>query len=77
VSQQGLLFKETRLESDRTVGKFGITKGSTVDLLAPSSTIQINVKTPSGKVVPLNVDSGHSIKIVKGKIKEKEGVGDL
>jgi ubiquitin C len=73
VSDQAFFFKGVRLENKETVGFYGVAKGSQVDLvLLP--TLQLVVKTSSGKKIPLEVNCGDSIREVKSKIEDKEGL---
>jgi hypothetical protein len=44
-----------------------------VELASPSPNLLINVKTRLGKVFPLSVNVGDSIRTVESKIEEKEG----
>jgi hypothetical protein len=53
MDEQNLVFKGILLEDDKTVGDYGINKGSTVDLISLLSVIPIFVRTSEEKKVPL------------------------
>jgi hypothetical protein len=67
---QNLAREETKLEDKQTIEECGLDKGDVIDLL-PS--VQIYVKMPNGKIVPLDVSANDSIWTVKKKIRRKEG----
>jgi hypothetical protein len=72
ISQQFLSYKNKRLDDEETLTHYEITKGSVVDIL-PSS-LQIVVKTYTGKKLTLDVNVGNTILSVKKKIEDREGV---
>jgi hypothetical protein len=65
VEDEGLLFKEQRLQDDGILKSYNIDKRSTIEVIEPLQNIQINVKTPSGKSIPLDMNVGDSIRAVK------------
>ena len=59
--QQRLSFEEMPLEDDKTLADYKIPTGSTLNL----DPMQIFVKTPYGKTVPLEVEPSDTIEDVK------------
>ena len=70
--QQILEFRDEVLEDDRTLGSYHIANLSTLQL--SFAVRQIFVKMPSGKTITLEVKRETSIRDVKIKIKDKEGI---
>jgi hypothetical protein len=71
---QSLSLKGIRLDDGRTVGDYGIIKGTTLDLNTGASFLQIFLKTPEGKKVPMEVNPGDSVKMLKQQIEGKESM---
>lgn len=70
--EQHLLFRSVEIEDDRTLKNLQIYNKSTLSLYLAAK--QIFVKMPSGKTIPLGVQPETSIRDVKIKIEEIEGI---
>ena len=73
---QRLIFKNRKLYNECTLSEYNIEKESTLHLVLRFATYEANifVKTFTGKIVTLDVESFETIKTVKSMVQRKAGI---
>ena len=70
LGQQKLFFNEKRLDDSKTLSHYNVEDGSTL-VLRLGESMQIFVKTESGRSIDLKVDPSDSIASIKALVEEK------
>ena len=74
VYQQCVVFRRKPLENGRTFSYYNIQEWSTLNLLRLRGGFNVFVKTLTGKTLDIFVEASDTIKDLKVKIKDKEGI---
>jgi ubiquitin C len=80
IDQQMLVFMRKQLEDHRTLADYEIKSESTIHLLvfevtdSNGGSMVISVKTPTGKIITLNVKPSETVYDIKSKIEDQEGI---
>merc|ERR1712072_1312724 len=74
--KQRLIFSGKQLENEHTLTSYNVREESNIYLLLrlQGGSIQIFVKTLTGKTITLDVESNDTINNIKAKIQDKEGI---
>jgi len=73
--QQRLIFNGDQLDDDQELSYYNIKNESMIHLIiCLSSSINVQVKCPSGKIITLKAEPSDKIKDLKSKIEEKENI---
>ena len=72
--EQTLVFNGRKVEDGRALSDCNIPKESVLHLVPSVSSMQIFVKTPTGKTITLEVQPNDSILFLKQKFQDKEGI---
>ena len=70
LGQQNLFFNGKRLEDSKTLSHYNVEDGSTL-VLRLGESMQIFVKTESGRSIDLKVDPSDTIASIKAQVEEK------
>ena len=72
---QKLVFAGEILEDNRILSDYGIRKESVIHLYTkPKTEIRLYVKTPTGKLIPIELQNRDKVNNIKNQIEHKEGI---
>ena len=69
-----LIFNGRQLKDDHTLSHYNIQEESALQIVIQENGMNVFVKTLTGKTIIVRVDPADTIKVVKQKIQEKEGI---
>jgi len=75
ISQQKMVYNDIELEDNKSLKEYNIKNEDIIDVIFKSNiNIPINIKTLTGKIIPLDVDFFDTFYDIKSKIYKKEGI---
>ena len=74
IAGQNLILNKTNLNDDKNIKEFDINESSFLELTVKDNYIKINVLNVMGKIMPCYFKISDTIKDIKNKIEEREGI---